>query len=144
MKISAAGTDLIRKFEGCRLKAYLDAVGVPTIGFGHTVDVKLGQVITQHQADTILASDLEIYEDGVNELFKGVTLTQGQFDALVSFSFNLGVTRLAASTLRKKMQRGDVQGAADEFLKWSRAGGNVLAGLVKRRAAERAMFLGLP
>lgn len=141
MQTNATGINLIKKHEGCRLQAYLCPAGVPTIGYGHTRDVKLGQRITQHQADVILESDLEIYEEGVEHLTRMRPPKENQFAALVSFAFNLGVTRLASSTLMKKYLKGDVQGAADEFPKWVKAGGKVLPGLVKRRAEERALFM---
>ncbi len=138
-KISKAGLELIKKSEGCRLAAYKDPIGIVTIGYGHvSSSVKLGQVITQHQADEILASDLERFEAGVDRLCPG--LSPGQFSALVSFAFNLGLTAFANSTLRKKVLKNDFAGAALEFGKWVKAGGKVLPGLVTRRAAERALF----
>lgn len=139
-KINAAGLDLIKKFEGCRLKAYLDAVSVPTIGYGHIQDVKMGQVITQHQADIILASDIEIYEERVDNLLGRLAVTSNQFSALVAFAFNLGITALANSTLMKRLKGDDATAAQAEFGKWVKAGGKVLPGLVKRRAAEAALF----
>lgn len=138
MRTNAAGLALIKKFEGCKLQAYLCPAGVPTIGWGHTRDVKLGQRITQHQADVILESDLDVYEENVAELCPGTN--ENQFSALVSFAYNLGVTNLGSSTLRKKYLRGDLAGAAAEFGKWVKAKGQVLPGLVARRAAERALF----
>ncbi len=142
MKCNAAGRALIQTAEGCKLKTYICPAGRPTIGWGHTEGVKPGQVITQHQADVIFESDLEMYEEGVEGLFERVPLTENQFSALVSFAFNFGVTRLAGSTLRKKIQRKDLT-AADEFPKWIHAAGVVQSGLVIRRAAERELFLSL-
>lgn len=139
MKINAAGLTLLKRFEGCRLEAYLCAAGVATIGWGHTEGVKLGQKITQHQADVILESDLDMFEENVERLCPDAT--PNQFSALVCFAYNVGVAALANSTLRKKFLRGDIQGAADEFTRWNKAGGKVLQGLVRRRAAERALFL---
>lgn len=140
MKTNARGVALIKASEQCRLQSYLCPAGIPTIGYGHTgPETKLGQRITQHQAAEILASDLERFEASVSTLCPGVT--ECQFAALVSFAFNVGVTSLANSTLRKKLQQGDVPGAADEFLKWTHAAGKVLPGLEIRRAAERALFL---
>lgn len=140
MKTSENGRKLIQEFEGCRTKAYQDCVGVWTIGYGHTGDVKAGQVISQQEADRLLAQDLQRFEAGVERNVK-VALSQNQFDALVSFCYNLGVGSLQKSTLLKKLNRGDYKGAAEEFLKWNKAGGKVLKGLVRRREAERNMFL---
>lgn len=139
MKISQAGRDLVKRFEGLRLDAYLCPAGVWTIGYGHTGDVQAGQRITEHQADVILDHDLERFETAVERLCP--LASQGQFDALVSFAFNLGIAALTRSTLRSKLNAGDVEGAADEFLKWVNAAGKKLPGLVARRADERERFL---
>ncbi|WP_445505759.1 glycoside hydrolase family protein [Niallia sp. 03091] len=142
MKTSKNGIDLIKKFEGCRLIAYKP---VPTekhytIGYGHYgPDVRLGQVITQAQAEKLLKDDLKKYEDGVLSAIK-VSLNQNQFDALVSFAYNLGVGALKSSDLAKYINKKDLVGAGKEFAKWIHAGGNVLSGLVKRRAAEAELF----
>jgi lysozyme len=142
MNISQAGVDLIKSYEGCRLSAYLDAVSIPTIGYGHTgPEVELGQTISQDEADVLLLQDLQRFCQGVDRLAPGAT--QNQFDALVSFAYNLGLGSLQSSTLLRKYLTNDVAGAADEFLKWDKAAGKVLLGLAKRRAAERALFLGL-
>lgn len=141
MKINDAGLAIIKKFEGCKLKAYKCPAGVWTIGYGHTGDVKPGQVITQHQADTILDYDVEKFEEGVTTLLSNLKPTANQFSALVSFAFNLGITALANSTLLKKYRAGDLEGAGKEFGKWVKAAGKVLPGLVKRRAEEAALFL---
>ncbi|MDE6314164.1 MAG: glycoside hydrolase family protein [Lachnospiraceae bacterium] len=140
MKTSEAGRKLIQQFEGCRLQAYRDCVGVLTIGYGHTGDVAAGQVITQQRADELMVKDLERFERGVERCVT-VPLTQEQFDALVSFSYNLGTGSLQKSTLLRKLNGKDYQGAAQEFVKWNKAGGKVLAGLTRRREAEKAMFL---
>ncbi|HEI8866100.1 TPA: lysozyme [Serratia odorifera] len=145
MQISNAGISLIKEFEGCRLKAYQDSVGVWTIGYGWTQPVdgrKIGpgMVIDQATAERLLKCGLVQYEQGVNQLVK-VIITQGQFDALVSFAYNLGLRSLSTSTLLRKLNNGDTQGAADEFGRWVNAGGKRLDGLVTRRAAERRMFL---
>lgn len=141
MKTSPAGLNLIKQSEALRLDAYFDAVGIPTIGYGHTGDVKPGDHITEHQADAILSVDLDGFERGVSDLTKGLTLTQGQFDALVSFAFNVGLQALQNSTLLRKLRQGDAIGAAAEFDKWNHAGGKVLPGLTHRRAQEKALFL---
>lgn len=145
MQISKSGIELIKRFEGLQLKAYQDSVGVWTIGYGWTqpVDGKKvgpGMQIDQATADRLLKCGVVQYEQGVNQLVK-VKITQGQFDALVSFAYNLGLRSLSTSTLLKKLNAGDKAGAADEFGKWVNAGGKRLAGLVARRAAEREMFL---
>lgn len=145
MQISNKGISLIKEFEGCRLKAYQDSAGVWTIGYGWTQPVdgrKIGpgMVIDQATAERLLKCGLVQYEQGVNQLVK-VIINQGQFDALVSFSYNLGLRSLSTSTLLRKLNSGDKQGAADEFGKWVNAGGVRLNGLVKRREAERELFL---
>lgn len=140
MNISEAGLQLIQSHEGCRLKAYRDSVGVLTIGYGHTgADVDEDTTWTQQEADAALLADVGRFEACVNSLFVPV-LTQGQFDALVSFSFNLGCKALRDSTLRRKLSEGDIEGAAAEFARWNKAGGHVLAGLTSRRADEAALF----
>lgn len=140
MKVSNNGINLIKRFEGLELKAYKDSVGILTIGYGHTHAVKAGDVITGEQADTFLREDLQVAELTINTNVK-VKLTQGQFDALASFVFNLGSGNFVKSTLIRKLNAGDYAGAADEFGKWVNAGGKKLPGLVKRRAAEREVFL---
>lgn len=143
MKISDAGLDLIRGFEGCRLEAYPDpgTGGEPwTIGVGHTGGVRPGQTITQDEADALLRSDLERFEKCVDGCVRGA-ITQQQFDALVSFAFNLGCNALRGSTLLHKLNQGDDAGAGQEFLKWDKAGGRVMAGLTRRRQAEMDLFL---
>ncbi|HEJ7888716.1 TPA: lysozyme [Serratia liquefaciens] len=145
MQVSNSGISLIKQFEGCRLSAYQDSVGVWTIGYGWTQPVdgrKIGpgMVIDQATAERLLKCGVVQYEQGVNQLVK-VIITQGQFDALVSFAYNLGLRSLSTSTLLRKLNAGDKQGAADEFGKWVNAGGVRLNGLVKRREAERKLFL---
>jgi GH24 family phage-related lysozyme (muramidase) len=145
MRISKNGIELIKRFEGLELKAYPDSVGVLTIGYGWTqpVDGKKivrGMVIDQETADRLLKCGVVQYEQGVNQLVK-VNITHGQFDALVSFAYNLGLRSLSTSTLLQKLNAGDKQGAANEFGKWVNAGGVKLKGLVTRREAERELFL---
>lgn len=145
MQISDQGIALIKKFEGCELKAYQDAVGVWTVGYGWTQLVDGKRIteetsITQRTAERLLRCGVVQYEQGVNRLLKA-GVTQGQFDALVSFAYNVGVRALGTSTLLKKLNAGDVQGAADEFMNWTKAGGMQLSGLFTRRTAERALFL---
>ncbi|ARD60184.1 muraminidase [Kosakonia radicincitans DSM 16656] len=145
MQISNKGIALIKQFEGLRLDAYQDSVGVWTIGYGWTqpVDGKpitKGMVIKQETAERLLKTGLVSYESDVSKLVK-VKLTQGQFDALVSFAYNLGTRALSTSTLLKKLNAGDYDGAADEFPRWNKAGGKELAGLTRRREAEFALFM---
>ena len=132
---------LIEQFEGLRLEPYADAVGVPTIGFGHTgSDVSLGMdPITQEVADQLLQADLQRFEDGVNGFVSDET-SQQQFDALVSFSYNLGLGALQGSTLLRYHLAGNYPAAAGEFGRWVHAGGRVLAGLVRRRQAEAMVY----
>lgn len=143
-RTNEAGRALIKRFEGLRLDAYLCPAGVWTIGYGHTGDVRSGDRITEHQADAILDVDLDRFERAVGELTDGLELNENQFSALVSFAFNLGEAALTRSTLLRHLRAGDLERAADEFRKWVYAGGQVLPGLVKRRAAERELFLTRP
>lgn len=140
MKTSEAGRALIREAEGCELKAYACPAGIPTAGVGHTRGVKLGTTYTEAQAQAWLAEDLADAEAAVTRLVK-VPLTQGQFDALVSFVFNLGASKFAASTLLKLLNEGRVFAAASQFKLWVHSGNKILPGLVKRRAAEVDLFL---
>ncbi|MEN8282388.1 lysozyme [Acinetobacter gerneri] len=145
MKTSNSGINLIKSFEGLRLKSYDDGVGVWTIGYGTTkysngVKVQKGDTCTNAQAEQFLRNDLITFENAINRLVK-VQLTQNQFDALASFTYNLGPTNLSNSTLLKKLNAKDYKSASTEFLRWNRAGGKVLAGLVKRRQAEMELFL---
>ncbi|WP_434656946.1 lysozyme [Chromobacterium violaceum] len=141
MKTNAAGISLIKQFEGVRLAAYQDMVGVWTIGYGHTgPDVKAGMTITQQQADQLLAADLEKFETGVRKAVI-VPLNANQFSALVSFSYNLGLGNLRSSTLLRMLNKGDYDGAAAQFPRWNRAGGQAVPGLTRRRKAEQALFL---
>lgn len=139
MRTGQDGIDLIKHFEGLRLEAYQDSVGVWTIGYGSTKDIKEGMRITPFMAEQFLRDDLEEAEKAVSRLVD-VSLTQNEFDALVSFAFNLGAGNLQHSTLLRKLNNSDKVGASDEFLRWVNAGGKKLEGLVRRRKAERALF----
>lgn len=141
MKASERGIALIREFEGLRLRAYRDGGGVWTIGYGHTLSVRPGMKISKARAEWLLSEDVARTEVQVQIATKAIKLTQNQFDALVSFTFNLGGHRLRSSTLLVKLHAGDYAGAADEFPRWNKDNGEVVAGLVRRRAAERALFL---
>ena len=143
--ISKTGIDLISSFEGIRLNSYDDGVGVWTIGIGTTVypngvKVKKGDKCILEQAKEYFAHDLKSFEKTVNDSVKA-PLSQNQFDALISIAYNIGSTAFKNSTLLKKLNAKDYAGAADQFLRWNKGGGKVLKGLVRRREAERALFL---
>lgn len=140
-RISKAGIDLIKGFESLQLKAYQDTGGVWTVGYGHTgPDVKPGMVVTEAKADDLLREDLQEAEAGVRRLFPRTS--PYQFDALVSFVFNLGEGQVGKATLRAKHNSGDYAGAKAEFAKWVFDNGKRLRGLERRRAAEAAMYGG--
>ncbi len=141
MKTSEDGKIFIKEKEGLRLEAYRCSAGVLTIGYGHTAGVVSGMKIDLAQAEKFFLDDLEQKaESVVNRLVK-VPLTQGQYDALVSFTFNLGAGNLMKSTLLRLLNAGDYAGAAGQFERWVKSGGKVTAGLVKRRKEEKEMFL---
>lgn len=143
--ITKEALELIKKSEGLRLYAYLDAVGIWTIGYGHTSaagnpKVYKGMRITAQEAEDILLADLKrVYIPAVTKNVS-VPLNPNQLGALVSFVYNVGEGNFKKSTLLKKLNKADYKGAAAEFLKWNKAGGKVLKGLVTRRAAEKALF----
>jgi len=139
MRTSESGLALIRQFEGLRLRAYRDAVGVATIGYGTTRGVKMGQEISKERAEELLREDVARFDGHIEALVR-VPLTQGQWDALSSFVYNLGPGALEKSTLLRLLNAGDYPGAAAQFDRWVYASGKKLSGLVKRRAAERALF----
>jgi lysozyme len=139
-QIGKAGLDLIKSFEGLKLRAYLCPAKVWTIGYGSTgPHVVPGKVITEAQADELLQDDLDRFEAAVTRLVT-VPLTQNQYDALVSFAYNVGISALERSTLLKRVNAKLFDQAKAEFGKWNRAGGKPLAGLTRRRAAEAALF----
>lgn len=143
MKISQAGIDLIKRFEGCKLKPYLCPAKFWTVGYGHVIGngktKPEKQLYTQEEVNEFLRTDLARFEQGVLR-YCPVPLTQFEFDSLVSFSFNLGLGVLQRSTLRRKILRQDKQAAARNILKYNKAGGQVLKGLTRRREAEYRMF----
>ena len=145
LKPSGACRALIRQFEGMRLEAYRDSKGIPTIGVGHTKNVRMGDRCSIQQADVWLSQDLEDAVAGVQMLVKA-PITQSMFDALVSFTFNLGTRQLGESTMLILINKRNYKAAAEQFKRWNRAGDQVLAGLTRRRAAEAALFLddGMP
>ena len=147
MKISNNGINLIKQFEGVRLKPYLDAVKVATIGYGSTFyengkSVTLeDRAITKDRATEILEYQVQnVYGKAINRYVK-VPITQNQFDALCSFAYNVGIGNLQKSTLLKKLNKGDFIGAGAEFLKWNKANGKILNGLTTRRQKEQALWL---
>ena len=156
MKVSKEAIEGIKKDEGVRTKPYRCPALLWTVGVGHVIDpnhirVKFDErkniplppewdrVLSMAEVDAILAADLATFERGVLRLCPG-GLTQGRFDALVSFSFNVGLGNLQRSTIRMKHNRGDFEGAAESFMAWTKAGGKELPGLVKRRKHERALY----
>ena len=134
------GLELIKKFEGCKLKSYLCPAGVPTIGYGHTYGVKLDRTISVQEAEVLLDHDYQEAEDDVLEVVT-MPLTDNQLGALTSFVFNLGKGNFGSSTLLKKINKGDFTGAANEFDRWVFSKGVKLNGLIARRAAEKELFL---
>jgi len=166
VKLSKAGADLMHRYEGCRNKPYLCPAHIWTIGYGHVLyqeQIKLpmvrkegytgmirseyplktedSRVWTKEEINELFRVDVENFERGVLRLVPNVLGRQGSFDALVSISFNFGLGNLQRSTIRMKANRGDWQGAADAFMSWTKGGGKVLPGLIKRRQAEIALFL---
>lgn len=139
LKPSQNCLDIIREFEGLKLKAYKCPAGVWTIGYGSTgTGITAGLVWTLDQAKARLANDVETFAAGVAKV--AGDCTQGQFDALVSFAYNLGLGALKSSTLLRRHLANDHKGAAVEFPRWNKAGGKVLAGLTRRRIAEAALY----
>lgn len=158
MKVSDSAVEVIKHHEGKRNKPYSCPALLWTIGYGHVLYPEQAKLKLEERKayplqpdhdkiwsdggiDAILRSDLTRFESGVLRLCPDTFTRQSHFDALVSFAFNLGLGALQSSTLRMKYNRGDVQGAADEFVKWNKGGGRVLAGLTRRRLEEQALFL---
>jgi lysozyme len=165
--LGKAGEDLMHKFEGFRSRPYLCPAHIWTIGYGHVLyqdqirlpvvrvegkDVPMirkemplkpedNRVWTKQEIDDLFKKDVEHFERGVLRLVPGVVGRQGAFDALVSISFNFGLGNLQRSTIRMKANRGDWEGAAEAFMMWTKGGGRVLPGLVRRREAEKALFM---
>jgi lysozyme len=141
VKVGARGLDLIKSFEKCRLVGYLPTKDdVPTIGWGHTgPEVRVGMVWTQAQADEALVKDIERVERAVEGCIT-VPLTQQEFDACVSLAYNIGTGAFKASTLARMLNDSNYDGAAEQFLRWNKQAGQVLAGLTRRREEERELF----
>lgn len=139
MRTSQRGINLIKQHEGLRLEAYRCPAGIYTIGYGHTAGVRRGDVIDERKAEQLLAEDLKKFEAVINRECPGVG--QNQFDALVSFTFNLGETNLRKSTLLKCVKANpDGQNIYTEFLRWNKSKGEVLPGLIRRRKAEADLY----
>lgn len=165
MKLSQAGADLMHRYEGCKNRPYLCPAHIWTVGYGHVLyqdQIRLpvvtdkpnvvvrkkyslkpedNRVWSKEEIEKLFANDVASFERGVLRLVPGCVGRQGSFDALVSFAFNAGLGNLQRSTIRMKANRGDWEGAADAFMMWTKGGGRVLPGLVKRRQAEIALFL---
>jgi len=141
MNISQEGLSLIKKFEGCELNSYKCAAGVPTIGYGSTHGIEMGMSISKARAEELLLEDISKFEDIVNESIK-VSLSQNQFDAMVSWTFNLGGGNLKSSTLLKVLNGGDYEDVPNQIKRWNKANGKVLEGLIRRREAEALLFAG--
>ena len=143
MITSKAGQDLIKKFEELKLIGYLDPINIPTIGWGTTImegrAVRVGEKITVEKAQEYFSKDLAKFENYVRDLVN-VPITQPQFDALVSFTYNLGPTNLKKSTLLRLINQGKIAEAQPQFLRWNKAGGKVLKGLTRRRLAEAVLW----
>jgi lysozyme len=146
MKTSGKGIALIKKYEGFRAERYLCPAGLPTIGYGHVIREKeyhlIDAKLTEEMAVKLLANDLIRFEDAVNKVVK-VPITQCQFDAIVSLTYNIGTGAMATSTMIRKLNAGDASGAMLEFLRWNKSGGKVLNGLAARRQAEANLFMGV-
>ena len=141
MKTGTKGIELIKHFEGCELEAYKCAAGVWTIGYGHIKGVTPESAITQEQAEQMLVEELNEYEGYINDMVTA-DLNQDQFDAMVSWVYNLGGGNLKASTLLKTLNVGDYNGVPAQIMRWNKAGGKVLEGLTRRRQAEADLFSG--
>ena len=141
MTTSDKGFKLIKEFEGCKLYAYRCPAGVLTIGYGHTKGVKAGMAITQDLANKYLQEDVKFAENALNKM--NIKFSQNEFDALVSWIFNLGEGNFNSSTLKKKiLAKAPAYEIADQIVKWTKAGGKVQTGLQKRRIAEANMYIG--
>ena len=141
MEISQEGVSLIKKFEGCELEAYKCAAGKWTIGYGRTKNVKEGDTIEQEVADNLLNEEMSEYEGYINDMVES-DLKQNEFDALVSWVYNLGSSNLSSSTLLQKLNTKEWDDVPNQIKRWNKAGGKVLQGLIRRREAEALLFEG--
>ena len=141
--INEKGLELIKSFESLRLDSYRCPAGIATVGWGHTgPDVRIPMTITLEEAETLLKGDVARFERGVEAMIANAPTTDDQFSAMVSLSFNIGLGKFATSTVLKRHKLGNHVGAANAFLMWNRAGGQILKGLMRRREAERKLYLG--
>ena len=141
MNTSMEGVSLIKKFEGCELEAYQCSANVWTIGYGHTKDVEKGDTITKEEAEQMLVDELHEYENYINK-YVNVALSQNQFDALVSWVYNLGPANLTASTMLKVLNNGKYEEVPAQMKRWNKVNGQVKQGLVRRREAEALLYEG--
>jgi len=141
MQVNEAGLRIIKEFEGLRLRAYRCPAGVWTIGYGHTRTARKGQVITEAEADRLLREDLRVFEQGVLDALGGAPTTENQFSAMVSLAYNIGLGAFRRSKVLAFHKAGKTAEAARAFANWRKAGGKVLPGLVRRRAAEAKLYL---
>ena len=139
MRTSESGKEFIKHFEGCKLEAYQCSGGVWTIGYGNTRNVQEGDKITNKEADALLITDIEMVEHHVDRLVN-VHLLRNQWDAIVSWCFNLGCGNLRASTMLRVINAGDIDEVSEQIVRWDKAGGKVVAGLTRRRKAEAQLF----
>lgn len=139
MKVNQAGIDLIKRFEALLLTSYKDIVGKLTIGYGHTLNVEANQIIDKAQAEEFLKQDLGRVEAYIGRL--ALELTENQFAAIASLIYNIGMGAFSQSTMLKVLKDGDIVMAAEQFLRWDKAHGEIVAGLTRRREAEKTLFL---
>ncbi len=141
MQISQKGLDLIKEFEGLRLEAYKCSAGVPTIGYGWTQGVKMGDVWTREKAEHMLIEGVKPYEKAVQEGIGDAKTSQNQYDAMVSLCYNIGPGNFKASSVCRLHKQGKYNQAAAAFMMWVKAGGKIIGGLIKRRNKEKALYL---
>lgn len=139
MRVGEKGLNLIKRFEGLELATYRCPAGVWTIGYGHTKTARPGQRITESKAEDLLKEDLKWVERAIEKNVR-VDLTQEQFDALASWTYNLGETNLRSSTMLRRLNNGEYDAVPSEMKRWNKSGGRVLKGLVRRREAEAALW----
>jgi lysozyme len=143
MRCNEKGRHIIKEFEGLRLDGYRCPAGVATVGYGHTgPDVRIPMTITPGEAERLLDKDIARFEAVLNAMLNGSPTSEDEFSAMISLMFNIGPGRFATSTLLKRHKAGNKTGAANSFLSWVFAGGKKLKGLMRRREAERALYLG--
>jgi lysozyme len=140
MKINQAGLNIVKEFEGLRLSAYKCPAGVWTIGYGHTEGVTRGMQITKEEAEDLLRHDLQLFENGVKRFIGDAPTNENQFSAFVSLAYNIGITAFGKSSALREHKSGNYELAANKIMLWNKAGGKVLAGLIRRRKAESKLY----